>query len=69
MVGEYTPILEYFPEVLKRLPFLRSLTAGESSCVMDSGGVSIAPNICFETTVPHFLSNQLNGLAGSGQED
>lgn len=68
MVGEYTPILEYFPEVLKRLPFLRSLTAGESSCVMDSGGVSIAPNICFETTVPHFLSNQLNGLAGSGQE-
>ena len=68
MIGEYTPILEYFPEVLKLMPFLRTLTAGDSSCVMDSGGVAIVPNICFETTVPHYLRNQLNGLAASGQE-
>ena len=68
MIGEYTPILEYFPEVLKLMPFLRTLTAGDSSCVMDSDGVSIVPNICFETTVPHYLRNQLNGLAADDQE-
>lgn len=68
MIGEYTPILEYFPEVLKLMPFLRTLTAGESSCVMDSGGIAIAPNICFETTVPHFIRNQVNSLAASDQE-
>ncbi len=68
MIGEYTPILEYFPAVMKMFPFLRSLTAGEESCVMDSGGVAIAPNVCFETTVPHYLSQQLNCLAAGGQE-
>jgi apolipoprotein N-acyltransferase len=68
MIGEYTPILEYFPEILKAVPFLRSLNAGEESCVMDSEAVAIVPNICFETTVPHFLRNQLNELAENGRE-
>ena len=68
MIGEYTPILEYFPAVLKQFPFLRSLTAGQRACVMDSGGIAIAPNVCFETTVPHYLSKQLNSLASDGQE-
>jgi len=68
MIGEYTPILEYFPEVLKLMPFLRTLTAGEGSCVMDSRGVTIVPNVCFETTVPHYLRSQLNSLAASGEE-
>ena len=68
MIGEYTPVLEHFPQVMKAFPFLRSLTAGDSSRVMDSGGVAIAPNVCFETTVPHFLRNQLNDLATGGQE-
>jgi len=68
MIGEYTPILEYFPDVLKLMPFLRTLTAGDSSCVMSSGGVAIVPNICFETSVPHYLRNQLNSLAANGQE-
>ncbi len=68
MIGEYTPILEYFPSVMKQLPFLRTLTAGDLSCIMESDGVSIAPNVCFETTVPQYLRNQLNDLAASGQE-
>jgi len=68
MIGEYMPILEYFPDLIKLLPIGRTLTPGERSCVMDSNGVSIAPNVCFETTVPHYLRPQMNGLAADGQE-
>ncbi len=68
MIGEYMPILEYFPDLLKLLPIGRTLTPGDRSCIMNSEGVAIAPNVCFETTVPHYLREQLNGLAEDGQE-
>lgn len=68
MVGEYIPVLEHFPEVMKLLPIGRALTPGNSSCVVRSGAIGIAPNVCFETTVPHLLRNQLNSLAAEGHE-
>ena len=68
MFGEYVPLADYIP-LLKRIPALGSgLRPGTESITMDFNGLKIAPNICFETTVPHYMRRQINGLEESGNE-
>ncbi len=67
MFGEYIPFSQQFP-FLESLSPQRSLTFGtkfESITVKD---VNLAPSICFESTVPHFIRRQLNQLADDGNE-
>lgn len=63
MFGEYVPVLEYFPSLMQYLPINRNLTPGTSAELFDVGSIKIAPNVCFETTVPHLIRRQLNTLA------
>ncbi len=64
MFGEYIPVIEYFPAVMKVLPFARNvLTPGEKAELMVSGNLKIAANVCFESTVPHLIRHQLNSIA------
>ena len=73
MIGEYLPIIEYYPNLIEKmasiLPIGRSLSAGEESRLMDVDGVSLLPNICFETTVPHYIRGQLNSVASIAEPD
>ena len=68
MIGEYTPILEYFPALMKQFPVFRNLTAGTEAVTMNVGAIKIAPSICFETTVPHLIREQLNERSAAGDE-
>ena len=63
MFGEYVPLLEYFPSAMQYLPIGRNLTPGDSASLMESGRLKIAPNICFESTVPHLIRRQLNSIS------
>ena len=68
MFGEYVPLLEYFPDMMQYLPIGRNLTPGDSADLMESGRLKIAPNICFESTVPHLIRRQLNSISENQAE-
>lgn len=68
MFGEYVPVLEYFPSVLRYLPINTTLTPGTDAQMFESGRLKIAPNICFESTVPHLIRSQLNSIADTQGE-
>ena len=68
MFGEYVPLAEYI-RPLQDIPAIgRGLNFGTESITMDFKGVKLAPNICFETTVPHFMRRQVNDLEAGGDE-
>lgn len=67
MVGEYIPFIDYIP-FLSGMEMVPRTTTGRSFKTMDINGVKVAPNICFESTVPHFIRRQINTLADSGAE-
>lgn len=68
MFGEYVPLADVFP-LLQRIPAIgKGLQAGEESVTVDVKGVRIAPSICFESTVPHYIRGQVNGLARQNNE-
>ena len=68
MFGEYVPLAGYL-RPLKEIPALgKGLRPGTESITMKSKGVKIAPNICFESTVPHYMRQQINSLEESGDE-
>lgn len=68
MFGEYVPVLEYFPSLMQYLPNARNLTPGTSPEIFYVGNIKIAPNVCFETTVPHLIRRQINTLAKQQEE-
>ena len=68
MFGEYVPLANIFP-LLQRIPAIgKGLQAGDQPLVIDVNGVRVAPNICFETTVPHYICKQVNKLASNNLE-
>ncbi len=67
MFGEYIPLARQFPFINSISP-IPSLTPGSKFEMIEMDGVKIAPNICFETTVPHFIRRQLNSLRTEGKE-
>ena len=67
MVGEYVPLGKQIP-ILEELAPMRSLTAGTEFKNISINGVNLAPNICFESTVPHFIHRQVKTLTEQGTE-
>ncbi|MEM9409877.1 MAG: apolipoprotein N-acyltransferase, partial [Planctomycetota bacterium] len=62
MFGEYVPLADWFP-ILQRLPGVGAgLQAGDSPISIPVNEFKITPSICFETTVPHLIRNQLDRL-------
>ncbi|GAG96673.1 unnamed protein product, partial [marine sediment metagenome] len=68
MIGEYTPLADWFPVLQGLSPVGRGLTAGTEFGTFEIKGVRFAPTICFETTIPHLIRRQVNTLAEKGQE-
>lgn len=68
MFGEYVPFANRFPWLQDLTPLPGSLEAGERPAAFQVGGVRVAPNICYETVIPHVIRRQVNELTAQGQE-
>jgi apolipoprotein N-acyltransferase len=60
--GEYLPFVEYFPCLQRLTPVSLNLTAGTRLTACTVNGLRLAPNICYETVLPHFIRQQVNTL-------
>ncbi len=68
MFGEYVPLAEWIP-ILEKVPAIgKGLNAGTESISIEIKGRRITPSVCFETTVPHYIRQQVNKLATLGNE-
>ena len=68
MFGEYTPLADWFP-ALKKIPAVgKGLVAGSESITVNINEIHLMPNICFESTVPHYVRSQVQSLAEQGTE-
>jgi len=68
MFGEYTPFVEYFPWLKHFTPLTGNATPGDKSVAFDVGDIRVAPNICYESVLPHIICRQVNTLAAEGKE-
>ena len=68
MFGEYVPLRDWFP-LLQRIPAIgKGLVAGTEPVSIDIKNFKVSPSICFESTVPHYIRNQVNTLIEQGEE-
>jgi apolipoprotein N-acyltransferase len=68
MFGEYVPWADRFPVLQRFTPLSVSLTPGAEPRAFDLKTLRIAPNICYESVLPHLLRRQINALAAAGRE-
>ena len=62
MFGEYVPFGEWFPSLYALTPLTGGLTSGEAATVYEIDDCRFAPNICYETVLPHVIRRQLLDL-------
>jgi apolipoprotein N-acyltransferase len=68
MFGEYVPLGEVFPSLYRLTPLAGGLTAGTDAKAFDVAGTLMAPNICYETVLPHVIRRQVVMLKDAGRE-
>jgi apolipoprotein N-acyltransferase len=68
MIGEYVPFSDWFPIIEKISPIGGGITAGDKFETITRNDINVAPSICFETTIPHYIRRQINSLAEAGTE-
>jgi apolipoprotein N-acyltransferase len=68
MFGEYIPLAEYIPFLYKITPLTGGLTSGTKSVSQQFGDVRYAPNICYETVIPHLIRRQVVQLRKQNEE-
>ena len=67
--GEYVPFADYLPWIGNLLESLCvAATPGETPLAFEVNGLRVAPNICFESVIPHLIRRQVNELARAGKE-
>ncbi|HEY4309056.1 MAG TPA: apolipoprotein N-acyltransferase [Pirellulales bacterium] len=62
MFGEYVPFASYWPWLYRLTPLADGLDPGAAPKSLSIDGVRVAPNICFETLLPHFIRGQVAQL-------
>jgi apolipoprotein N-acyltransferase len=67
LFGEYVPFAKTFPWLYRFTPLAGGLTAGTRPAAFDAAGLRIAPNICYETILPHVIRRQVNDLDRQGR--
>ena len=67
MFGEYVPLAQWFPGLYRLTPLGGGLTSGHAPVVLEVEGVRYAPNICFESVLPHLVARQLRASAARGE--
>lgn len=68
MFGEYIPLAHVFPWLYELTPLAGGLEAGEEPKTFLLGDYLYASNICYESTVPHVIRNQVQTLTAAGEE-
>lgn len=62
MFGEFVPCAELFPILQRVTPLGPGLSTGSEPVMMQHKDYRLAPNICFESTVPHLIRDQVRQL-------
>ena len=68
LFGEYVPFADYFPWLQRFTPLPISLAPGARPVSFPLAGLRIAPNICYETVLPHVIRRHVRELADRGEE-
>lgn len=68
LFGEYVPLGDYIPALYALTPLPGGLSVGDGPKVFQLGDVRIAPNICYETVMPHLIRGQVETLRSQGHE-
>jgi apolipoprotein N-acyltransferase len=64
MFGEYIPFADWLPFLYKITPLTGGINAGSEPVVFELDDHFYAPNICYETVIPHVTRRQANALVG-----
>lgn len=67
MFGEYIPVADLLPRLGDMTPIGAGMSTGNAPTTMHVKGYSLAPNICFESTVPHLIREQVVALEKANQ--
>jgi apolipoprotein N-acyltransferase len=67
MFGEYIPFGDWLPWLYKITPMSGGLSIGDGPTTFDVGALKMSPSVCFESTIPHLIRDQLTQLAKRGQ--
>jgi apolipoprotein N-acyltransferase len=62
--GEFIPFAKWLPFLYRASPLTGGIEAGAGPEVFPLGPIVIAPNICYETVIPHVIRRQANTLLG-----
>ena len=65
--GEYIPFADYSTWINKLTPLTLNTTPGKNPEVFQLGDILIAPNICYESVLPHVIRRQINELKARGK--
>ncbi len=66
--GEYIPLFSNLPAMYYLTPLSGGLTPGDGPAAAKLGEYTYAPNICFETVVPHVITHQVRTLTQQGEK-
>ncbi|MEX0642583.1 MAG: apolipoprotein N-acyltransferase [Pirellulales bacterium] len=64
MFGEYIPFADWFPFFYRLTPLTGGIHAGAAPVVLELDDKFYAPNICYETVIPHVIRRQAATLVG-----
>jgi len=67
MFGEYIPFGSWLPFIYEMAPMSLGVTPGDGPQAFQLAGKALAPNICFESSVPHLIRRQVIELSRQGE--
>jgi apolipoprotein N-acyltransferase len=65
--GEFIPFSKWLPWLHTLAPIAGRIDAGDGPVVLESDGRHYAPNICYETVVPHVIRRHARTTAADGR--
>ncbi|MBN1909054.1 MAG: apolipoprotein N-acyltransferase [Pirellulales bacterium] len=68
LFGEYVPLADRFPKLRELTPIPVNLTAGRGPVAIETAGLRLSPNICYENVLPHVIRCQVVTLQRQGLE-
>jgi apolipoprotein N-acyltransferase len=68
MFGEYVPLGDWLPWLYRLTPLGGGLSRGQQAEAFLIAGLRLAPNVCFESTVPHLIRRHVVELRRRGEE-
>jgi apolipoprotein N-acyltransferase len=67
MFGEYIPFASRLPFLYRLTPLTGGIEAGAAPAGLTLDGITFAPNICYETAIPHVIRRQVAELSRRNQ--